>query len=636
MSWVILALTLGASITSIIHGVFMLFGSLSVNAGLLLDIPKTIYACLPVVSALFALVGGIIAFNKSKWGALFLLAATGLCVPSRDSWPYGGIYFFTMLLCFFLKPEPHDEYDDLFYEEDEQETENIEPRRQTPGYYLGNESENYDEEQESVDYLQGGFPDIPKPNLNEVISTPLVDADIASPIINNEPPKLRRRMSKTCPTCGATVAREARFCSTCGTALLVPAEDLLENQNNDPQVNVNAIKVNEATPGKLESDFAAHRIEAERQKSTNFMNEVPVNEAEINFAVNDINSISNDGDDMAQANKVFVKPRRETIDYQGSERRSRSNNNIDAAASSYQEFSRYTRRNKKRKRSAGRKILSMLVLVAAVGGALYFLLGLRKLPPGDLPPMARDQVVDATTKQNNNSPVPAVSTSTNLPPISVQENQEIAVPGQTITENILPNFVPEREPKSGVVVGSNVNVRADHSTSSNRVARLNVNSKIEIIGTFNVTSGQYQGIWYNVITGGKEGWIYGRYVQPTGSGLPSGYSNALLKTFGSNRSQLVESLGQPTRSSNTSAEWSGLTATLKGEDITRIRITNANRELQNGLKVGMSQTALLQILGYPSGVSNKILQYNEGSKTGVSVQLDKNNAISSITVNAIQ
>ena len=630
MSWVILALTLGASITSIIHGVFMLFGSLSVNAGLFSDIPKTIYACLPVISAILALVGGVIAFNKSKWGALFLFIAAGLCVPSKDTWLYGGVYFFTMLLCFFLKADRYDDYDELIYEDNEDE--NVENDRQTVGYYLGNESENYAEEKDSVDYLQGGFPDVPKPNLNlnEVISTPISESSLTAPIVNNEPPKLKRRMSKTCPTCGATVAREARFCSTCGTALGVPAEELLENQDDAAQVNVNAIKVNDAAPGKLESDFANHMnaIEAEKQKS------------ELNFAMDNINSNLNDGDDMAQANKVFVKPRREQIDYQDSDRRTRANNNIDAAASSYQEFSRYTRRNKKRKRSAGRKILSMFVLIAAVGGALYFLLGLRKLPPGDLPPMVRNQVVDVTEKQNNNSsPVPAVSTGQDLPPIAVQNNQnnqEIAVPGQAVTENILPNFVPEREPKTGIVIGSNVNVRADHTTSSNRVTRLNVNTKLDIIGTFNVTSGQHQGIWYNITTGGKEGWIYGRYVQPTGSGLPSGYSNALLKTFGSNRKQLVETLGQPNRSSSTSAEWSGLTATLKGEDITRIRVTNASRELQNGLKVGMSQTALLQILGYPSGLSNKILQYNEGNKTGVSVQLDKNNAISSITVNAIQ
>ena len=121
-----------------------------------------------------------------------------------------------------------------------------------------------------------------------------------------------------------------------------------------------------------------------------------------------------------------------------------------------------------------------------------------------------------------------------------------------------------------------------------------------------------------------------------GSGLPSGYSNGLLKTFGSNKTQLIETLGQPTRSTSSSAEWRGVTATLRGDEITRIRLTNSSRELQNGLKPGMSQTALLQIMGYPSSVNNRTMNYNEGSKTGLSVQLDKNNAISTITVSEVQ
>ena len=109
-----------------------------------------------------------------------------------------------------------------------------------------------------------------------------------------------------------------------------------------------------------------------------------------------------------------------------------------------------------------------------------------------------------------------------------------------------------------------------------------------------------------------------------------------MKSFGSNRTQLIESLGQPTRSTSSSAEWQGLTATLRGEDITRIRVTGASRELQNGLKPGMSKTALQQIMGYPSSVNGKTMNYNEGGKTGLSVQLDKNNAISTITVSEVQ
>ena len=41
MSWIILAITLGAAITSIIHGVFMLFGSLSVTGGAVFGNPST-------------------------------------------------------------------------------------------------------------------------------------------------------------------------------------------------------------------------------------------------------------------------------------------------------------------------------------------------------------------------------------------------------------------------------------------------------------------------------------------------------------------------------------------------------------------------------------------------------------------
>ena len=213
------------------------------------------------------------ACSNCKWGALFLFFAAGLCIPSRATWLYGGIYFFAMLLCFFLKPERHDEYDDLFYEEEE--SENIERRPQTPGYYLGNESENYAEEQEAVDYLQGGLPDVPKPELNAIIKDPIFDADLTASMMNNEPPKLRRRMSKTCPTCGATVAREARFCSACGSALLVPAENLLETQNTEPQVN----EIKEVTPGKLASDFSA----AIAANSANLSNSNL--ESEVNFAL---------------------------------------------------------------------------------------------------------------------------------------------------------------------------------------------------------------------------------------------------------------------------------------------------------------------------------------------------------------
>ena len=606
MSWIILALTLGASITSIIHGVFMLFGSLTVTGGSLFGIPSTMLASLPIISAVFALIGGIIAFNRSKWGALFLFIAGGLCVPSRDTWIYGGIYFLAGILCFLLKRDTQDDYQDVLYDEN---------------YPEDLPDENYNDFRQENNYYQ---PEEPQ-QIQDV-------QDFQIPETNNEPPKLRRRVSKICPECGAIVSRENRFCPNCGAKLFVIAdkiEDIVNEEEQTPDLNEQLL-----TPSQVqqsENSTSNFKVDIENIKVRELNNQPAQNYEYVNPLLNfDVN----DGDEMSSAtlqNHRLVKPASNSRDnYSSNSRYQPRNEYLDDAATSYQQFAKSTRRAKKRKRSFGRKVLSMLLLVGAVGGALYFLLGLRKLPPGDLPPIAKNDVriIEQESRKNENSASRLLEATE---PVAEPQTAELVV-----AENILPNFVPERTPKSGMVVGSNVNVRADHTTSSNRITRLNVNSKVDIIGTFNVTSGQYQGVWYNIETGGREGWIYGRYLQPLGAGLPAGYSNGLLKTFGSSRSQLVEALGNPSRSTNTSAEWSGLTATLRGEDVTRIRLTSANRELQNGLKVGMSQTALYQVMGFPSNVNNRIMQYNENGKNGLSVQLDKNNAISVITVNEVR
>lgn len=573
----------------------MLFGSLSVSGPEIFGIPSTLLASLPIISAVFALIGGIIAFNQSKWGAFFLFIAMGLCVPSRDTWLYGGLYFFAGLLCFFLRPETQDSYYD--YDQDDQD------------FY-------YD-------------PAVPEPTPEELEREPFsadlqqdpleVDEALA---LNAEPPKLRRRMSKSCPECGAVVSRLSRFCPTCGAKLSVMPDD--EEAESSPS---QGLDLNLTTQ---DDDVDIERLNNQLLTPMEFtQEELPAEEDS-----EALNNNLNDGDEMSRDNqetpnfRVLVKPKRVGEDFAASQSSSskRSSSTVNEAASSYQEFSRYTKKGKKRNRSTGRKIGSMMLLIAAVGGALYFLLGLRKLPPGDLPPMARTEVVE------DKSPIQVVNTQ----PEPETTNSEIAEPvGIAVSENLLPNFVPEREPRHGIITGNGVNLRADHTTSSARVTKLRANTRVDVLGTFNVPSGQFSGIWYNIRTGGNEGWVYGRYLQPVGSGLPAGYSAALLKTFGNNRSQLIDSLGNPTRSTGSSAEWPGLTATFKGEDITRIRLTSSNRELQNGLKTGMSQTALLQIMGYPSSSNNRTMNYNEGGKTGLSVQLDRNNTITSITVNEI-
>lgn len=178
----------------------MLFGSLSVSGPNIFGLPSVMLACLPVIAAVFALIGGIIAFNQSKWSILFLSVATGLCVPSRDTWLYGGLYFFAALLCFFLKRKDNqDAYYDYDYDYGQED------------YFQGDQNSIDEEEPVSVKEI----PDIPADPLDADVSINEPDP------LSVEVPKLRRRMSKSCPECGAVVSRDSRFCPTCGTKLYV-------------------------------------------------------------------------------------------------------------------------------------------------------------------------------------------------------------------------------------------------------------------------------------------------------------------------------------------------------------------------------------------------------------------------------
>ena len=662
MSWIILALTLGASITSIIHGVFMLFGSLSITGAAIPGIPSTMLASLPVVSAIFALIGGIIAFNQNKWGALFLFIAMGLCAATRDTWLYAGLYFFAGVFCFLLRPKQQNDYDYMYGDEEYEEPEDGE----NDSSYKGREGKDFYYEDEPPEQINtpprtdsaqrqrhSPFRRI-NPDMN---SQPEVDDSDIGLQLSMEPAKVRRRITKSCPECGAIVSREERICPNCGAKLFVAADDidmpepLMPVTPADDDENLQTVSEHLASPVNINdiNDDSEKIIGIEGIEDIEDFAEEDENIAPEITSAEGINlNLEEEDEDMstvqtAAPNYRVMKPRRNDRIEQDFEPQSagmkkrgsrpvKMNSMNDEAAYKYQAFSqsKVAQRAKKRKKRSGlRKIMSMLLLVAAVGGALYFLLGLRKLPPGDLPPMVRTEIVSVSSGTSEQEVNVTAGTGANDEAVAVAV--DVAV-----TENVLPNFIPEREPKSGTIIGSNVNVRADHTTSSSRVTRLNVGSRIEITGSFNVPSGKYSGIWYSIRTGNNEGWVYGRYVQPVGSGLPSGYSNGLLKSFGSSLTQLVESCCQPSRKTSSSAEWSRLTATLRGEDITRIKLTNSSRELQNGLKTGMSQTALLQIMGYPSSVKNRVMNYNENGKTGLEVQLDRNNAITSITVHEVQ
>ena len=595
MRWIILALTLGASITSIIHGVFMLFGSLAAST-VAPGIPQTFVASLPVISAILALTGGVIAFNYSKWGALFLFFAVGACIPAgRDIWLYGGIYFFVAILCFFLKrpqeyPQENYSYDDEDYDyEDYDENQNqnsnltdaqqdfrdfnIMLNRDLEAHANEYPGETKNEELEPQEDYTADIKPVINSEVNLTPTRPTLDAD---QIPENIPaPKIRRRTSKTCPECGEIVARSDRFCPSCGTPLHVVEYEPVYTGTAEERVKP------EAEPENINNNFYGGEENNKMRDS---------------YRLN-----SNSDNDEFSGRKTVA---------------------------TYQNFSKskYARRGKKPKKSVGRKLLNIILLIIAVTGATYFLLGLRKLPPGDLPGLYNTDNLPVI--ENNNANKPQANNNVIAQPIAQP----------AIKENVLPDLLPNTTPSVGVITGNGVNMRSEATTNSRAVTKLRNNTRVDILGSAAGNAGAKSGTWYQIRTpDNREGWVFGDYLRATGANLPAGYSNALLKSLGNNRSELIESLGQPDRSTGTSIEWPGFSAGLRGDEITRLVLSAARYELQNGLKTGMTRDEVINILGYPTtqNVGQRTIQYNENNKAGILIQTDRNGNVTRITVNSV-
>lgn len=594
MRWIILALSLGTFILSMIHSVFMLFGLFPASSGAM---PPWLAGALTIASAVFAMIGGIVAFNRNRMGSVYLMLAALLCIVSpSEFWIYGSLYLIATALCFFLPRRsdfPDDEDD---YEEDEiddPDEELIEPR----------ELRRRRREQQA-----------------RVTSAPREkERTVPLSTMPEELPKVRRRSSKTCPTCGANVAIDHRYCPTCGSPLHIPADSVPEGPKIPEPPKPAAIHPEERGHEAVEPVPGRGVPEAPPSASVAGPTVPPSGVAEDGVPPGSVGSAERAGDPLyppeteefqvTAPHKVFVKPMKENT---AVPTRPLS---IDPDAS-YQEFSQYARRRKRRTRSLGRRVAGVLILLGVIGGTTWFLLGLRKLPENQLP-------VRPPVKEHVEEPQTPVS-----PPV---ESIDVARPVGRSDE--LPSLTIREKPERGRVTGSNVNMREDHSTASKSVVRLQTNAQAEILDTWEGTSGTLSGIWYRVRTGdSREGWIYGRYFLPMGEALPKGYTDALLSSFGANRAELTAALGQPARSKASTLSWQGLTATLSGDAVTQLQLTSSGRELKNGVRVGMTQAELLRAMGYPYQLASGQWRYAESDGRGMSVQFGKDGAVKNVTV----
>ena len=588
MRWIILALSLGTFILSMIHSVYMLFGLFPASSSAM---PPWLVGSLTIASAVFAMIGGIVAFNRNRMGSVYLMLAALLCIVSpSEFWIYGSLYLIATALCFFLPRrsdfmDDGDDYEEDEFDDPEEELTDLrELRRRRREQPVRVASESQEKERT-----------VPLPTMPE------------------ELPKVRRRTSKTCPTCGANVAIDHRYCPTCGSPLHIPADPGSEGSavpepprpTAIPHPEVRGHEVVEPVPGRdiPKAPPSASVSGPSVPPSDTAEDGVPPRPEENLFSPPETEEFQ-----VTAPHKVFVKPLKENTAVPTRPL------NIDPDAS-YQEFSQYARRRKRRTRSLGRRVAGVLILLGVIGGTTWFLLGLRKLPENQLPV----------------SPVEEPVVEPRIPDPSPVKSDDIAQPVRQSNE--LPSLTIRDKPERGRVTGSNVNLREDHSTASKSVVRLQTNAQAEILDTWEGTSGTLSGVWYRVRTGdNREGWIYGQYFLPMGEALPKGYTDVLLRSFGANRAELTAALGQPARSKGSSLSWQGLTATLSGDAVSRLQLTSSGRELKNRVRVGMTQAELLQTMGYPYQLASGQWRYAEPDGRGMSVQFGKDGAVKNVTV----
>ncbi|MDR2175001.1 MAG: SH3 domain-containing protein [Synergistaceae bacterium] len=644
MRLIVLALSLGTGIMSLIHGAIEIGLSPegTLQAAGAAGFTWLTYSLLGA-AAFFALIGGILAFNRRRSGGIFLLAAAALCFfAHRDFRIHGGLYLAGGVLAFFCRRDSRygdggnedfdeDEDDDEIGEEDDYPDEDG----------AGDEDEFGEEGAKSAPTRKNAKHDRSIPaggrirerafRIGENKESYRAGKDSLSKL--NEP--VRLRSSKVCPVCGASVGIEHKFCYSCGTPLHTarPAEPAARSADIPPSSGFSGGGENAAdTPRRPEPFSKFEESKSEESRSGESKSEESKTDEErfteererARTKENLFGEGEFDGEgeedfvpqgapepiEIPSPNKVFVKP---VSSEDAVPKRPISIDSI-SPDNAYHMFGNYTRRRKYRRRSLPRRILGAAVLLAAVGGTAWFLLDLRTVPEDGLP---------------------------GLPPEKPQiaYSEDIAVPDRepASPEEILAALRIDA-PSRGIVTGANVNVRPNHSTRGAIVTKLNQGDRADVLGQWQGVSGSLSGAWYRIRLSDREGWIYGQYFQPLDARpatLPPGYTALLLKAFGSGREELTGRLGQPARETPTALTWPGLAAALRnGGEVTRLQVTSAKHVFQNGIAVGITDEMLYKSVGYPSEYRSGQLLYLEGPNQGVSVQM-RNGKVQNITVGNI-
>lgn len=631
MRWIVLALSLGAAMVSIIHGVFALLLSSSATQSVVSGSSSGTFTWLTGImlflSAALALIGGTLGFNRRRLGGAFLIVAAMVCFfINTDTRIYGALYFLAGLIAFFVprlwddgveEEDFDDDRDEIEEDRDESYKNDEEPARpRGRAVTYGARKKEY------VAKIRQG-------DENEVDE----QGKVEMPMSLN---RVRIRSSKVCPACGASVGIEHKFCFVCGGSL--HARNSIEEDEDAPVVK-NTQSGNEAkTSGLLDSaplsdlkpvspidgDLSFDEATKKAQEEESALNRVLFDDEAQDLKKDDaeedneeVNEFEEEEIPISAPHKVFVKPIKDEAPIP-------KRSFVVNPDSSYQEFSNYARRRKRRRNSLFHRVLGPLLLVMVIGGIAWFLLGLRKLPEKELPIPPTVQ----STPVNREEP--------SAGPIAVPSNEGQAEGNKSSKDTL--GALRIEAPTTGIVLGSNVNLRAEHTTTGTVVTRLNSDARGEILERWEGTTGNLTGTWFRLRINGKEGWVFGRYFQPLdarATSLPPGYVGALLKAFGSKKSEAPQVVGRPSKTTATSLSWAGLTINYRGSgEALKAQISSSKHVLPNGVGVGISEESLFAKMGYPSAFRSGQLIYLENPNRGVGIKM-KDGKVQSITVGEI-
>lgn len=377
--------------------------------------------------------------------------------------------------------------------------------------------------------------------------------------------------------------------------------------------------------------------------------------------------------------------------------------NPDRTEKSFREFNAVAR---KKRRKDGHSIIPLLllflILISSIGGGVYWFLRKAENTPWD------SAIIEKPAKKTENGtvsqpPAPAVSPA----PAAVQPGAvppplpaPPAAPSAPAATAVPAGEIPEiTSPTRGIVLGSNVNYRGDHSLAGPVVGKVSAGNRVEVLESWssneaaeavtltdlNLTSGgktvkipRGKGVhivgtsetagkvkitlpedkaktvyevsegslsdaqawpWYRIKPKtGKEGWIFGKFLTVLDVKDNSLSESALeipLTSFGTNRQELEQALGKPSKATpkkltdaqgggtEVSLSYDGATVVLHEKDgvseVRSLALTSAKHPLDGGLGVTIGRRDVLALLGLPNDIDKGAEIYRLDGQRGIRI-----------------